>query len=114
MNPNFFGFIPENAYNLATQWVHTFNQNMINEFRFGFQKFNTDLFNPRTGDDSFSMAALGIGEFNIVAGSGRELTTDEHGYPNLSLYNISDRRGFNNPNNQQTATICRSSRVRTT
>ena len=101
LNPNFIRFIQQNAYNLATQWIHTFNQNMINEFRFGFQKFNTDVINPRTGDDSFSVAALGIGEFNIVAGSGRELTTDEHGYPNLSLYNISDGRSFNNPNNQQ-------------
>ena len=36
-----------------------------------------------------------------MAGSGRQLDTDEHGYPNLSLYNVSDGREYNNPNNQQ-------------
>ena len=101
LNPNFITFGGENTYNVATQWIHPFNQNMINEFRFGFQKFNLGSFNPRTGDDSFSMAALGIGPFNIVAGSGRELNSDEHGYPDLRLYEISDSREFNNHNNQQ-------------
>ena len=101
LNQNFLKTRGENTYNVATQWIHTFNQNMINEFRFGFQKFNRTGFNPRTGDDSFSMAALGIGPFHIVAGSGHELTSDEHGYPTLSLYDISDGRDFNNPNNQQ-------------
>ncbi len=74
---------------------------MINEFRFGFQEFSRGSFSPRTGDDSFNMPGLGIGPFHIVAGSGRQLDTDEHGYPNLSLYNVSDGREYNNPNNQQ-------------
>ena len=101
LNPNFTSTRGENTYNVATQWIHTFNQNMINEFRFGFQKFNRGSFSPRRGDTSFSMPALGIGPFHIVAGSGRQLDTDEHGYPNLSLYNINDGREYNNPNNQQ-------------
>ena len=101
LNPNFLSTRGENTYNVATQWIHTFNQNMINEFRFGFQKFNRGSFSPRTGDESFSMPGLGIGPFHIIAGSGRTLNTDEHGYPNLSLYNVNDGREFNNPNNQQ-------------
>ena len=101
LNPNFMSTRGENTYNVATQWIHTFNQNMINEFRFGFQKFNRGSFSPRTGDESFNMPALGIGPFHIIAGSGRQLDTDEHGYPNLSLYNVNDGREYNNPNNQQ-------------
>ena len=101
LNPNFMTTRGENTYNVATQWIHTFNQNMINELRFGFQKFNRGSFSPRRGDESFNMPGLGIGPFHIVAGSGRQLDTDEHGYPNLSLYNINDGREYNNPNNQQ-------------
>ena len=101
LNPNFMSTRGENTYNVATQWIHTFNQNMINEFRFGFQKFNRGSFSPRAGDESFSMPSLGIGAFHIVHGSGRQLDTDEHGYPNLSLYNINDGREYNNPNTQQ-------------
>ena len=101
LNENFETFREADTYNVATQWIHTFSQNMINEFRFGFQEFSRGSRSPRTGDDSFNMPGLGIGPFHIVAGSGRQLDTDEHGYPNLSLYNVSDGREYNNPNNQQ-------------
>ena len=84
LNPNFTLFRVEETYNVATQWVHTFNQNMINEFRFGFQEFSRGSFGPRWGDESFNMAGLGIGEFNLVAtDNDRPLTVLEHGFPDF-------------------------------
>ncbi len=36
INPNLPVFVDSNVTNLATSWVHTFSQNMINELRVGF------------------------------------------------------------------------------
>ena len=55
LNENFETFREADVYNVATQWIHTFSQNMINEFRFGFQRFSRGSRSPRTGDDSFNM-----------------------------------------------------------
>ncbi|MFN0171195.1 MAG: TonB-dependent receptor domain-containing protein [Bryobacteraceae bacterium] len=97
VNPNFDHITDTKTVNLATQWVHTVKSNMINEFRFGFQFFDFGLVNPRTGDEKFSMDALGIGQFRVPSDGNRPLTPDEHGYPNMSLFNIDDDREFNNP-----------------
>jgi hypothetical protein len=101
LNPNIASFVENKATNLATQWVHTFSSNVLNELRFGFQLFRPETLNPRTGDSSFDMDALGIGQFRVAGDNRRELTEDEQGYPNLSLYGINDARTFNNPNNVQ-------------
>jgi len=84
INPNLPVFVDSNVTNLATQWVHTFNQNMINEVRVGFNVSNDLTSNPRTDDESFNMDALGIGEFRIPTDGNRKLTPREHGIPNLS------------------------------
>ncbi len=39
INPNLPVFVDSNVTNLATSWVHTFSQSMINELRVGFQYF---------------------------------------------------------------------------
>jgi len=84
INPNMPVFVDSDVTNLATQWVHTFNQNMINEVRVGFNVSNDLTSNPRTDDESFSMDALGVGEFRIPTDGNRKLTPREHGIPNLS------------------------------
>jgi hypothetical protein len=66
-------FVDSKVTNLATQWVHTLNQNMVNEFRVGFQISDDLTSNPRTDDESFSMDALGIGEFRIPTDGNRKL-----------------------------------------
>ena len=70
--------------NLASQWVHTFNQNAINELRFGFNISDDDTVNPRTDDESFDMDALGVGEFRIFGDGNRKLTPREHGVPQFT------------------------------
>jgi hypothetical protein len=84
INPNLPVFVQQQVYNLATQWVHTFNQSMINEVRVGFNITNDLTSNPRTDDASFDMDSLGIGEFRIFSDGVRKLTPREHGIPNLS------------------------------
>ena len=97
VNPNFDHVTDTRTINLATQWVHVLRPTMVNEFRFGFQFFDFGVQSPRAGSTSFSMDGLGIGQFRVASDGNRPLTKDEHGYPNLSLFNIDDRREFNNP-----------------
>ena len=101
LNPNFPSLRDVQIYNFASQWVHTFSQNMINEVRFGFQTHRNNIFTPRTNDESFSMDALGIGEFRVFADNNRPLAPDEHGVPSFNLYNINDRSFENDPDSQQ-------------
>lgn len=84
INANLPVFVQQQVYNLATQWIHTFNQNMINEVRVGFNITNDLTSNPRTDNTSFDMDALGIGEFRIFSDGARKLTPREHGIPNIS------------------------------
>ena len=81
INPNLPVFVDSNVTNLATSWVHTFSQSMINELRVGFNISDDLTFNPRTDDESFDMDALGIGEFRIPTDGNRKLTPREHGIP---------------------------------
>ena len=84
INPNLPVTRDSRVLNVASQWVHTFNQNAINEFRFGFNISDDDTVNPRTDDESFDMDALGVGEFRIFGDGNRKLTPREHGIPNFS------------------------------
>src|SRR5262245_23494782 len=89
INPNFPVFTPSHVVNLASQWVHTFNQNLINEFRFGFNISNdtlTDLHNQ--GD--FDVDSLGIGQYRAVKDGNRKLTPREQGVPTMG-FTIGDR-----------------------
>ena len=89
INPNFPVFTPSHVGNLASQWVHTFNQNMLNEFRFGFNISNdtlTDLHNQ----GNFDVDSLGIGQFRAVKDGNRVLTSREQGVPTMG-FTIGDR-----------------------
>jgi Carboxypeptidase regulatory-like domain/TonB dependent receptor len=89
INPNFPVFTPSHVSNLASQWVHTFSQNMLNEFRFGFNVSNdtlTDLHNQ----GNFDVDSLGIGQFRAVKDGNRVLTPREQGVPTMG-FTIGDR-----------------------
>ena len=68
------------VYNLASQWIHTFNQNAINELRFGFNFADTNPFHFFTNSD-FNPDSLGIGQIRVAGDNNRELTPLETGPP---------------------------------
>ena len=90
INPNFPTYFTQSASNMASQWLHTFNQNAINEFRFGFNVADDDIGNPRTNTD-FDVDSLGIGAFRSIADGNRKLTSRETGVPLLTQFTIGDR-----------------------
>ena len=91
INPNFPYFVTSQATNLASQWVHIFNQNTINELRFGFNVSDQDVFNPRTNTD-FDLDSLGVGKFRVVTDNNRKLKPGEAGIPPMG-FTIGDERG---------------------
>jgi hypothetical protein len=91
INPNF----PENrysdAYNVATQWLHTFNPNVLNEFRFGINNWGDNYLNPRSNSD-FDVDSLGIGKFRVAGDGNRKFTPAEAGIPGIG-FTIGDLNG---------------------
>jgi hypothetical protein len=75
LNPEFPRINDNKVENLATQWVHTFNQNMINEVRFGFNRSNGGTSTPRQNSD-FDVDSLGIGKFRVATDGNRKFVTD--------------------------------------
>jgi hypothetical protein len=106
INPNLPVVVDHEVTNLATQWIHTFNQNMINEFRFGFNESNDITRNPRMFDPSFDMDALGVGEFRIAGDGNRKLRLNEQGIPQMNgigfaMLERTAGNGFDNMNTFQ-------------
>jgi hypothetical protein len=89
INPNFPVFTPSHVTNFASQWVHTFNQNTINEFRFGFN-ISTDTLTDLHNTGNFDVDSLGIGQFRAVKDGNRPLTAREQGVPTMG-FTIGDR-----------------------
>jgi hypothetical protein len=101
INPNLPVFVNSKVSNLATQWIHTFSQNMINELRVGFNISDDLTSNPRTDNESFDMDALGVGEFRIPSDGNRRLTAREHGIPQFTglpftLQELTNGNGYDN------------------
>lgn len=88
VNPNFPTDLTTSITNIGSQWLHTFNQNMLNELRFGVNLTESDLVNPRT-DTNFDVDSLGIGKFRAIG--DRKLTAREAGVPVISQFTIGDR-----------------------
>ena len=84
INPNFSAFTDPRTANVAASWVHTVNQNAINDLRFGFSAVDADFVNPRTHDENFDMDALGIGKIRVAGDGNRELIPLEVGVPKFS------------------------------
>jgi hypothetical protein len=89
INPYFPVFTPSHVTNLASQWVHTFNQNILNEFRFGFN-ISTDTLTDLHNTGGFDVDSLGIGQFRAVKDGNRVLTPREQGVPTMG-FTIGDR-----------------------
>jgi hypothetical protein len=89
INPNFPFSQTSEPTNLASQWIHTFSQNMLNEFRFGVNVANDDQVNPRTNTD-FDLDTLGLGNFRVVGDANRKLRPRETGIPSIG-FTIGDR-----------------------
>jgi hypothetical protein len=88
LNPNFPVFTPSHVANLASQWVHTVNQNLINEFRFGFNISNDTLTDLHNAGGGFDVDSLGIGQFRAVKDGNRVLNAREQGVPIIGIPNI--------------------------
>ena len=84
INPNTPLLSDGRTVNLAASWAHTFNQNAINDLRFGFTAVDIDYTNPRTNDESFDMDALGVGQIRVAGDGNRPLKPLEFGLPAFS------------------------------
>ena len=100
-NPSFGAFTDSDTTNLATQWVHTLDQQSINELRVGFQTADQVRTHPRTNDENFDLDSLGIGPIRAVADNNRVLTPREHGLPRLRPFLPSDTALFDFPDTFQ-------------
>ncbi|MCC6589860.1 MAG: TonB-dependent receptor [Bryobacterales bacterium] len=91
VNPNF----PENrysdAYNVATQWIHTFSPNVLHELRFGINNWGDNYINPRS-NSNFDVDSLGIGKFRVATDNNRKFTPAETGIPGIG-FTIGDLNG---------------------
>jgi outer membrane receptor protein involved in Fe transport len=69
---------------VAFQHLHIFSPVVLNEFRAGFNKVNTDQVNPRTNTD-FDVDSLGIGQFRVAVDNNRKFNKLETGIPPLGI-----------------------------
>lgn len=91
INPNFPEFRESTAYNVASQWVHTFSPSFLSEFRFGINNWGDNFVNRRT-DTDFDLDTLGIGQFRVVGDGNRKFTPLETGIPSMG-FTIGDPNG---------------------
>jgi hypothetical protein len=82
-NPNFPYVQHIQDYNIAFQFLHIFNPRVLNEFRVGFNKVNTDQFSARSNTD-FDVDSLGIGQFRVAVDNNRKFNKLEAGIPPIS------------------------------
>ena len=83
-NPNFPSTQHIHDYNVAFQYLHIFTPTVLNEFRAGFNKVNSDQLNPRTNTD-FNPDSLGIGQFRVSTDNNRQFSKLETGIPPLGI-----------------------------
>jgi Carboxypeptidase regulatory-like domain/TonB dependent receptor-like, beta-barrel/TonB-dependent Receptor Plug Domain len=84
VNPNFPTTQHIQDHNVAFQHLHIFNPRVLNEFRAGFNKVNTDQVNPRTNTD-FDADSLGVGQFRVAVDNNRKFSKLETGIPPLGV-----------------------------
>ncbi len=93
INPNFQRFVSTTPNNIATQHLHTFAPNIINEFRYGYNKADWNFVNPRT-NTNFDLDSLGIGQFRVISDGNRKLTARETGIPSTIIGGDTDTGGL--------------------
>ncbi len=84
VNPNFRfnGTYP--MHNAAAQYLHIFSPKLVNEFRVGANLEHVKNLSLRTGT-GFTIESLGINGFKVGGPNGRPLTSNEEGFPLLSI-----------------------------
>jgi Carboxypeptidase regulatory-like domain len=87
-NPNFSYFVAGRNQNVAGAWIHIFNQSLINEFRFGYNRSVDDTLNPRANTD-FDPEAIGLTGFRVVNDGNRKFTPRETGLPSITVTSFS-------------------------
>ena len=96
-NPNFTYFVAGRNQNVAGQWLHIFNHDIINEFRYGYMRSVDNTLNPRS-NTNFNLDSLGLTGFRLISDNNRPFTTREAGLPNFSISSfagLGDRDGGN-------------------
>ncbi|HUQ93930.1 MAG TPA: TonB-dependent receptor [Bryobacteraceae bacterium] len=91
INPNFPEDRYSDAYNVATQWIHTFSSNVMHELRFGINNWGDNYINPRS-NSTFDVDSLGIGQFRVAGDGNRKFTPAETGIPGIG-FTIGDLNG---------------------
>lgn len=91
INPNFPEDRISEAYNIATQWLHTFTPNVLHEMRFGINNWGDNYINPRS-NSNFDVDSLGIGRFRVAGDGNRKFTAAETGIPGIG-FTIGDLNG---------------------
>jgi len=83
-NPNFryTGTYP--MHNAALQYLHIFSPTLVNEVRAGVNMEHVKQLSVRTGT-GFTIESLGINGFLVGGPSGRPLTSNEEGFPLLTI-----------------------------
>lgn len=100
---NFTYLVAGRNHNVATQWIHIFNERIINEARYGFNQSRSDSFNPRANTD-FNLDAIGLGNFRVITDNNRPLTAREAGVPTMAVtgfVTLAERDGGNGFDNNQ-------------
>jgi len=83
-NPNFryTGTYP--MHNAALQYLHIFSPTLVNEVRAGVNMEHVKQLSVRTGT-GFTIESLGINGFLVGGPNGRPLTSNEEGFPLLTI-----------------------------
>jgi hypothetical protein len=97
-NPNFryTGTYP--MHNAALQYIHVFSPTLVNEVRAGVNLEHVKQLSVRTGT-GFTIESLGINGFLVGGPNGRPLTSNEEGFPLLTIsgfLGIGDSRAASN------------------
>ena len=104
LNPFFFYSATFPNSSLGIQHVHTFSPSLLNEFRFGWHKGDTEKLSPRTNTD-FRIEDLGINGLKVGGPDGRPLRPDEQGFPVLNIegfLSMGDSQASSNLDNSRT------------
>ena len=96
-NPAFTYAVAGRNQNVAGQWIHIFSHEVLNEFRYGFNRSVDNTLNPRS-NTNFDLDTLGLTGFRLLTDNNRKFTSREAGLPSMSISNfagIGDRDGGN-------------------
>ena len=84
VNPSFRYTGTNPMHNAALQYLHIFSPRLVNEVRAGVNLEHVKQLSVRTGT-GFSIESLGINGFFVGGPAGRPLTSNEEGFPLLTI-----------------------------